>query len=158
MTARAESESEEIGMTRTQIAEYREAFYIFDEDNDGLITWKELEAIMRALGQNPTEADFREWMHRYDPDDRGTINFDSFLSLMAKHIRDSNPKEEITDAFRVFDREGNGKITIAEFTHILRDIGDPLSQREIDEMVEEAQAGPTGEIDYVDFINRMVSS
>ena len=38
-------------LTEDQITEYREAFSLFDDDNDGEITTKELGTVMRALGQ-----------------------------------------------------------------------------------------------------------
>jgi calmodulin len=141
-----------------QIAEYREAFHIFDEDNDGHITPTELGAVMRALGQNPTTHDIDEWMRRMDISRTGLVSFEAFLQLMGRHMREANPQDEITDAFRVFDREGNGKITVAEFTHILKDLGDPLSAKAINEMIAEAQPSKTGEIDYVDFVRRMLTS
>ena len=39
------------------ILEYKEAFSLFDRDGDGTITTNELGTVMRALGQNPTEAE-----------------------------------------------------------------------------------------------------
>lgn len=35
----------------------KDAFSLFDKDNDGAITSKELATVMEALGQTPTEAD-----------------------------------------------------------------------------------------------------
>jgi Ca2+-binding EF-hand superfamily protein len=145
-------------VTGPQIAEYREAFHIFDENNDGFITPEELGAVMRALGQNPTQHDIDDWMRRMDPQHTGLISFEGFLTLIGRHIHETNPQDEITDAFRVFDREGKGKITIVEFTHILKDLGDPLSDKAINEMVHEAQPSKNGEIDYVEFVHRMLSS
>ena len=40
-----------------QIAELRQAFNIFDTDNGGNISSKELGYAMRSLGMNPTEKD-----------------------------------------------------------------------------------------------------
>ena len=42
-----------------QIAEFKEAFSLFDKDGDGTITTKELGTVMRSLGQNPTEAELQ---------------------------------------------------------------------------------------------------
>lgn len=44
-------------LTEEQIAEFKEAFALFDKDGDGTITTKELGTVMRSLGQNPTEAE-----------------------------------------------------------------------------------------------------
>ena len=47
-------------LTEEQIAEFKEAFSLFDKDGDGTITTKELGTVMRSLGQNPTEAELQD--------------------------------------------------------------------------------------------------
>ena len=44
-------------LEKEQIAEFKEAFSLFDKDGDGIITTKELRTVMRSFGQNPTEAE-----------------------------------------------------------------------------------------------------
>uniref|UniRef100_A0A4X2K2Z3 EF-hand domain-containing protein n=1 Tax=Vombatus ursinus TaxID=29139 RepID=A0A4X2K2Z3_VOMUR len=44
-------------LTEEQIAEFKEAFSLFDKDGDRTITTKELWTVMQSLGQNPTEAE-----------------------------------------------------------------------------------------------------
>lgn len=61
-------------LTEAQIAECKEAFALFDKDNDGCITTPELGTVMRALGKNPTEAQVKSIAKEVDPDNRGTIN------------------------------------------------------------------------------------
>ncbi len=45
----------------------------------------------------------------------GTIDFPEFLTLMARKMKDTDSEEEILEAFRVFDKEGNGFISAAGF-------------------------------------------
>jgi hypothetical protein len=53
-------------LTEEQIAEFKEAFSLFDKDGDGTITTKELGTVMRSLGQNPTEAELLDMIHEVD--------------------------------------------------------------------------------------------
>ena len=50
------------------LAEFKEAFSLFDKDGDGTISSKELGTVMRSLGQNPTEALLQEMVNEVDAD------------------------------------------------------------------------------------------
>ena len=62
-------------LTEEQIAEFKEAFSLFDKDGDGTVTTKELGTVMRSLGQNPTEAELQDMINEVDADGNGTIDF-----------------------------------------------------------------------------------
>ena len=106
-------------LTEEQIAEFKEAFSLFDKDGDGTITTKELGTVMRSLGQNPTEAELQDMINEVDVDGNGTIDFPEFLSLMARKMKDTDTEEELIEAFKVFDRDGNGLISAAELRYSL---------------------------------------
>uniref|UniRef100_A0A8C6FU98 EF-hand domain-containing protein n=1 Tax=Moschus moschiferus TaxID=68415 RepID=A0A8C6FU98_MOSMO len=53
-------------LTEEQIAEFKEAFSLFDKDGDGTLTTKELGTVMRPLGQNPTEAELQDTINEVD--------------------------------------------------------------------------------------------
>uniref|UniRef100_A0A8C2I168 Calmodulin n=1 Tax=Cyprinus carpio TaxID=7962 RepID=A0A8C2I168_CYPCA len=87
-------------LTEEQIAEFKEAFSLFDKDGDGTITTKELGTVMRSLGQNPTEAELQDMINEVDADGNGTIDFPEFLTMMARKMKDTDSEEEIREAFR----------------------------------------------------------
>ena len=80
----------------------------------GTITTKELGTVMRSLGQNPTEAELHDMINEVDADGNGTIDFAEFLSLMSRKMKDADSEEELMEAFKVFDRNGDGSISAAE--------------------------------------------
>ena len=60
-------------LTEEQIAEFKEAFSLFDKDGDGTITTKELGTVMRSLGQNPTEAELQDMINEVDADGKNRL-------------------------------------------------------------------------------------
>ena len=52
-------------LTEEQIGEFQDKFTLFDYDHDGCINTQELGALLRELGQTPSEADLqvREYYH-----------------------------------------------------------------------------------------------
>jgi calmodulin len=152
----------EAQLSGEQIAEFREAFALFDKDGDDSITTKELGTVMRSLGQNPTEAELDAMIQEVDQDGSGTIEFTEFLTLMAKKMRDSDSEEEITEAFRVFDKDGNGKIGTAELRDVIRNVGEDLdlSDLELENMLDylERTAGDgNGVIHYGRFVRKLMT-
>ena len=143
-------------LTEEQIAEFKEAFALFDKDGDGTITTKELGTVMRSLGQNPTEAELQDMINEVDADGNGTIDFPEFLSMMARKMKDTDSEEEIKEAFKVFDKDGNGFISAAELRHVMTNLGEKLTDEEVDEMIREADIDGDGQINYEEFV-KMVS-
>ncbi|KAJ3699716.1 hypothetical protein LUZ61_003421 [Rhynchospora tenuis] len=139
-------------LTDDQIAEFKEAFSLFDKDGDGCITTKELGTVMRSLGQNPTEAELQDMINEVDADGNGTIDFPEFLNLMARKMKDTDSEEELKEAFRVFDKDQNGFISAAELRHVMTNLGEKLTDEEVDEMIREADVDGDGQINYEEFV------
>lgn len=131
-------------MSEEQIAEFKEAFSLFDKDGSGTVTTKELGTVMRSLGQNPTEAELQEMIKEVDASGKGTIDFPEFLTLMARKMKDVDSEEEIKEAFKVFDKDGNGFISSAELRHVMTNLGEKLTNEEVDEMIREADVDGDG--------------
>ena len=121
---------------------------LFLPDGDGTITTKELGTVMRSLGQNPTEAELQDMINEVDADGNGTIDFPEFLTMMARKMRDTDSEQEIKEAFKVFDRDNNGFISAAELRHVMTNLGERLTEQEVDEMIREADVDGDGQIDY----------
>lgn len=142
-------------LTEEQIAVFKQAFSVFDRNSDGTISIKELGALLRSLGQNPTEAELQEIISEVDADESGTLEYSEFQALMVKRMKDSGCEDEIRSAFRVFDKDGNGLISAAELRHALTNFGEKMTDEEVDQMIREADVNGDGHIDYEEFIKRV---
>ena len=78
----------------------------------------------------------------------GTIDFPEFLTMMARKMKDTDSEEEIKEAFRVFDKDGNGYISAAELRHVMTNLGEKLTDDEVDEMIREADIDGDGQVNY----------
>ena len=113
---------------------------------------------MFSMGQNPTDAEIDEMMREVDLNQDGKIDFDEFMILMTKSSLDTQTEDEVINAFRVFDKEGNGLIASSELKHIMMTIGDKMTEEEADEMVNEADIDEDGMINYEEFVRMMMAS
>ena len=80
-----------------------------------------------------------------------------FLNLMARKMKDTDSEEEIKEAFKVFDKDGNGFISAAELRHVMTNLGEKLTDEEVDEMIREADIDGDGQINYEEFVKMMMS-
>lgn len=145
-------------LTEEQIAEFKEAFSLFDKDGDGAINTKELAQTMKSLGMDPTEGELNEVISEIDTDGHGTLDFPEFLALMALKVQPSDAAAELKAAFQLFDKDGTGLISAASLKSILVNLGEKLTDDEVAEMVQEADQDKDGFINFAEFSKMMEAS
>ncbi|CDJ42964.1 caltractin (centrin), putative [Eimeria tenella] len=145
-------------LTEEQKREIREAFDLFDTDGSGCIDAKELKVAMKALGFEAKRDEIRKVIASVDADGTGTIEFSDFLSIMTEKILARDPKEEMLKAFRLFDDDGTGKITFKNLKRVAKEIGESITDEEIQEMIDEADRDGDGEINEEEFLRVMRKS
>ena len=86
-------------LTKEQIADFKEAFFLFDKNGDGTISATELGSVLKLLGENPAQEVLEEMVNQADVNRNGTIEFPEFLTIMAENKdkdldREKNTKKE----------------------------------------------------------------
>ena len=71
------------------------AFRLFDDDETGKISFKNLKRVAKELGENMTEEELQDMIDQADRDGDGEINPDEFYRIMKK--RGDNPLDDLLD-------------------------------------------------------------
>ena len=141
-------------LSKEEIEEYKKVFAVFDKDGDGSITIEELKFAMEKLGQNGTVVELENEIKEIDLDGNGEIDLEEFLTVMPR----MKFKEEIRNAFKVFDPDNNGVIHNKELKHAFLNLVKGIDEREIMEMIECADVDGDGKIRYEELIQLIIDS
>lgn len=147
-------------LTDPQIKELRNIFMSLDENGDGFLTSVELKEGLLKSGITKMPDDFQSIIDGIDSDGSGVIDYSEFIA--ASIDKKLYTEEEICwQAFKVFDLDGNGKITKEEMLQILmKDQGDlqavaKAAMNEIIEMMKEIDSDGDGDVDFQEFMAMM---
>ncbi|CAC5385571.1 CALM [Mytilus coruscus] len=135
------------------LADFKQAFKLFDDDDSGTITSKELGTVLRQLGQNPTEAELQDMINEVDEDGNGTIEIDEFVEMMKDKVLTNGENEDdvVLETFNVFDVDGTGLITCDNLQKVFSGLGIKCSDDEIKLMIDGADLKKDGVIDFEEF-------
>ena len=79
----------------------------------------------------------------------GFIDFENFLDVvMSRDIDDEDHERALREAFKMFDRDGNGYIDADELRLCMMNLGEKLTQEEVEEMIREVDVDFDGRMDY----------
>ncbi|CAO0793241.1 unnamed protein product [Mucor circinelloides] len=137
------------------LEETREAFMLFDKDNNGTIDVSELGAVMRSLNMSPTESELKDMINEVDGNGNGSIEFDEFVAMLSRKRRELESQEEILETFRVFDRDGDGYISESELRNIMASLDEKLTEDELNVMLREADTDGDGQVNYEEFVKML---
>lgn len=142
-------------LTEEQKHEIREAFDLFDADGSGKIDVKELKVAMRALGFEPKREELKRMIAEVDTSGSGLIDLNDFFRIMTAKMAERDSREEILKAFRLFDEDDTGKISFKNLKKVAKELGENLTDEEIQEMIDEADRDGDGEINEEEFLRIM---
>lgn len=151
------SMDEVLNYTPELIQEIHKHFDSVDKDHDGKIPVKDIQLVMKSLEEQISDSDLKKMLKELEISSSGSIKFDEFIYILTRQMRENDAEEELQEAFKVFDRDGDGKIPKDELSLIMKNIGEPLSQEELDAFIKEADTNKDGYIDYAQFVHLLLS-
>ena len=110
---------------------------------------------MRALGFEPKKEEIKKMIAEADKGQGGVIDFTDFLDMMTVKMAERDPREEMLKAFRLFDDDESGKISFKNLKRVAKELGENMTDEEIQEMIDEADRDGDGEISEEEFMRIM---
>ena len=137
--------------------EYKSIFDKYDYNKDGIVNSSELANILKAIDIDASSQEIKEILEEIELEENGEIDFDSFINIVNRREKYVDTEEEVLNAFKIFDKEGNGLININELKHIMLTVGKNLSEPEINDMLKEADIDGDGYINYEEFVRSLMT-
>ncbi|XP_072295827.1 calcium-binding protein 2 isoform X1 [Eucyclogobius newberryi] len=139
-----------------EMDELREAFTEFS-NKDGYISHNNLGECMRTMGYMPTEMELIELSQQICG---GKLDFEDFVELMGPKMlaetADMIGVKELRDAFKEFDSNGDGLISLTELREAMKKLmGEQITNREINEILQEVDLNGDGLVDFEEFVRMM---
>ena len=110
---------------------------------------------MRALGFEPKREEIKKMIADVDKDGSGVIEFPEFMEMMTQKMAERDPREEMMKAFRLFDDDETSKISFHNLRRVAKELGENMTDEEIQEMIDEADRDGDGEINEDEFMRIM---
>jgi len=145
-------------LSEEQVEMLKKAFNMFDREKTGSIATNMMSTILRTLGQTFEEDDLELLIEEIDADGSGMLEIEEFLALCARFLVEEDAEavqEELREAFRLYDKEGNGYIKTSDLREIMRALDDKLTEDELDEMITEIDTDGSGTVDFDEFMEMM---
>ena len=146
------------GVSTDEVQEVKDAFDLFDTDSSGAVSVQELIDAMTSLGLEQKNQAVFDMIKEIDTDGSGELEFAEFLDMMCARLTNKTPRSEIEKVFKLFDNDRTGEISLDNLKRVANDLGEEVSNEELQEMVQRNDIDKDGAWSLDDFYNVMTSN
>lgn len=148
----------ECNFSAEELDELRQIFEFYDIDSSKTMDLSELNMALRALGYNASENEVQDLASLMDVDGDMTMDFSEFCMIVEFMKEDKGFEEELRDAFRCIDTNGDGYVTAEELLDLLMTQGNTMSLKEASELIRFVDKNGDGRLDYEEFMRVILES
>ena len=141
--------------------EIKEIFETLDANADGSVSTDELwknkdwgNWITRMAGLGFTKEEVKQAIKEADSDNSGTLELEEFEKVIFERMQEVDLKEEVIQAFRVFDAECNDTITCQKIKQALKSWFDDITDTEIQIIMKDIDPNQSGSLDFLEYVNK----
>lgn len=133
--------------------EEKRIFDMFDANGDGKISVTELGAVLNNLGSQTSLEELSRVMPELDIDGDGFIDLEEFKAFFYRGGGEWS--KELKEAFDLYDKDGNGKISDVELHSVLRSMGRKCTLKDCRRMISAVDIDGDGCVDFEEFKRMM---
>ena len=140
--------------------EIKEAFEMFDKDKDNLLSCEETYYLLLSLGIEYNEDEFWEFFKQYGNKTTEAftaprhlkMDYVSLIAFLNKKSKEYDIEKELMSCFKLFDKDGDGKINSSGMKYLLISLGEKFEDEEVNEIIDVIDSTGQGAITYEDFV------
>ncbi|XP_059084731.1 troponin C-like [Tigriopus californicus] len=156
-TGLSEEKMKDIGLEPDQVEVLMKCFNGFCKE--GVVKAETVAEILQMMGLRVKQSSLKEIIDEVDEDGSGELEFEEFCILAARFLIEEDEEQmrrELKEAFRFYDKEGVGYLTIETLKGILLELEPKLEDAQLMEIVDEVDEDGSGTIDFDEFMNMMM--
>ena len=106
---------------------------------------------MTSLGFDSKNPAIFNMISDMDEDGNGEIDFNEFLDMMTARISENNTEDDLRRVFKLFDEERDNQISVENLKKVARELGEDISDEELNEIIKRADLDGDGKLGFEDF-------
>jgi len=136
--------------------DFEEAFKLFDKDGNGQVSLQEISDLIKTLGADPDSPHGKELVRAATASGKGFVDLDSFKNMwdqLKVNMDDEGTENEIAEAFKEYDLNGDGWITREEIMQVITNMGYVTDkEKEATECLKDMDLDGDGKVSFAEFM------
>ncbi len=134
-------------------AEYKEAFDLYDDNDDGFISVENIGVVLQSAGVKCTQMKLEDMKAQLSHKQK--LNFSEFMECVSSSQKTHPESAHLLENFKIFDIDGNGHISKGDLMKVMTNLGVGCNEAEVEQIIKEADTEGNGNINYHEFLKLM---